>query len=161
MRQGPRTTPDGSPRPLNDHAAPASLRKLVTAEDIIRLARRASDDDQPEQGHLVSEGDRLGYAIGQKEWESCIRVGWSRMHQQRDRLNSEDEFIECVVAAAHAHAALVADRAISAQHLLDAQQQLSSAETDGARHHWKSVAVLMGARVRRIEADLRLAMNPS
>jgi hypothetical protein len=146
---------------LKDHATPAIPQKLVTAEDLIRLARRASDSDQPEQGHLVSEGDQLGYAIGQKEWETCIRAGWSRMHQQRDRLNSEDELIECVVKAAHAHAALVADRAISAQHLLDAQQQLSSAATEGARQHWKSVAVLMGARVRRIEADLRLAMKPS
>lgn len=83
------------------------------------------------------------------------------MQQQWERLNSEDELIECVVKAAHARAALIADRAISAQHLLDAQLQLSSAETEGARQHWKSVAVLMGARVRRIEADLRLSIKPA
>lgn len=67
----------------------------------------------------------------------------------------------CVVKAAHTHAALNADRAISVQHLLDAQRQLSSAETEGALQHWKSLAVLMGARVRRLEADLRLAMKLS
>ncbi len=159
--QGPHTTPGGSRRLFDDHATPAIPRKLVNAEDIIRLARRASDIVRTEQGHLVRNGDEIGYSIGQREWETCIRVGWSRIHQQRDRLNSEDKLIECVVAAAHVHAALVADRAISAQHLLDAQRQLSSAETEGARQHWKSVAVLMGARVRRIETDLRLAMNPS
>lgn len=159
--QGPRTTPDDSRRLFEDPTTRAIPRKLVDAEDIIRLARRASDDFPTEQGHLVGDGDQLGYAIGQKEWETCIRVGWSRMHQQRERLNSEDELIECVVKAAHAHAALIADRAISAQHLLDAQLQLSSAETEGARQHWKSVAVLMGARVRRIEADLRLSIKPA
>lgn len=159
--QGPHTTPGGPRRLFDDHATPAIPRKLVNAEDIIRLTRRASDVVRTERGHVVRDGDEIGYALGQKEWETCIRVGWSRMHQQRDRLNSEDESIECVVATAHAHAALVADRAISAQHLLDAQQQISSAETEGARQHWKSVAVLMGARVRRIEADLRVAMNPS
>lgn len=159
--QGPHTTPGGSHRLIDDHATPVIPRKLVNVEDIIRLARNASDDDLTERGHLVGDGDKIGYAIAQKEWETCIRVGWGRIHQQRDRLTSEDEFIECVVAAAHAHAALVAYQAISAQHLLDAQRQLSSAETEGARQHWKSVAVLMGARVRRIEADLRLTMNPS
>lgn len=159
--RGPRTTPDGSRRLLEDHAAPAIARKPVAAEDIIRLARRASDDDQPEQGHLACEGDQFGYAIGQKEWRTCIRVGWSRMQQQRERLNSEDELIECVVKAAHARAALIADQAISAQHLLDAQLQLSSAETEGARQHWKSMAVPMGARVRRIEADLRSSIKPA
>lgn len=159
--QGPHTTPDGSQRLSEDHATPGIPRKRVSVEDIIRLARRASLDDLTEQGRLVGDGDEIGYAIGQKEWETCIRVGWSRIHQKRDRRNSEDEFIECVVAAAYAHAALIADRAISAQHLLNAQRQLSSAETEGARRHWKSVAVLMGARVRRIEADLSWAMKLS
>ncbi|SIR56176.1 hypothetical protein [Microbacterium sp. RURRCA19A] len=161
MTQGPHSAPDGARRLFEDHTTPAIPRKLVNAEDIIRLARRSSDVIRTEQGQLVRDGDEIGYAIGQKDWETCIRVGWSRMHQQRDWLESEAELIECVVKAAHSHADLIADRAISARHLHDAQRQISSAETEGARQHWKSVAILMGARARRIEADLRLAMNLS
>jgi hypothetical protein len=159
--QGPHTTPNGSQRLSKDHATSGIPRKRVSVEDIIRLARRASLDDLTEQGRLVGDGDEIGYVIGQKEWETCIRVGWSRIHQKRDRRNSEDEFIECVVAAAHGHAALIADRAISTQRAVDAQRQLAEAETERALQHWKSVVVLMGARVRRIEADLNLAAGGS
>ena len=159
--QEPHTTPDGSRRLFKDPATPALPRKLVNAEDIIRLARRASDVVRTEPGHLVRDGDEIGYVLGQKEWETCIRVGWRRMHQQQDRLNSEDEFVECVVAAANSHAALIADRAISTQRAVDAQRQLAEAETERALQHWKSVVVLMGARVRRIEADLNLAAGGS
>lgn len=160
MSDGLNFASDSSPRSPEGLATPPTPLELVNADDIVRLSRRGSDDDQPEEGRLVDDGDQLGYAIGRREWETCIRVGWSRMHQQWERLNGEDEVIECVVKAAHAHAALIADRAISTRHLLDAQRQLSSPETEGALQHWKSEAVLLGARVRRIEADLLRATRP-